>query len=61
MQQVTHIDSKVERLQEYRRVWALRPPEEGPSYTTEKNIQAYNTIYTMDGERGGIRKKSINA
>ena len=39
----------------------LGPPEEGPVIHYRNTLQAYETIYTIEGERGGVHKKSINA
>ena len=39
----------------------LDPHEGGPLRTKQKYKQAYEIICTVDGERGGVRRKSINA
>ena len=57
MQQVAHIDYKVERLQ----VVQARAGSWAPRGGSVIHYRAYETICTIEGERGGVRKKSINA
>ena len=33
----------------------------GPLRGASHTLQVYETIYTVDGERGGVHKKSVNA